>query len=69
MLAEVLEAHDVGQEPRRRFRVEYIEKHPVEGAYGELRGNVRMNGPPGRCLACGGPGHEFEDQPIGILAA
>ena len=23
----------------------------------------------GRCLACGGPGHEFEDQTIGILAA
>ena len=48
MLAKVLEAHDVSQEPRRRFRVEHIEKHPMEGAYGELRGNVGMNGLAGK---------------------
>ena len=65
----MLKAQDVSEKPRRWVRVDHIEKHAVKGVYRELGGNVRMNGPAGRRLACGGPGHEFEDQPIGILAA
>ncbi len=47
MFAEVREAQDVGEEPRGRIRVAHVEKYSVEGMYGELRGDVRMNGPAG----------------------
>ena len=69
VLTEVLEAHDVSEEPCCRVRIGHVEKHTVKRAYGEFRRNVRMNGGAGRRFTCGGPGHEFEDQPIGILAA
>ena len=65
----MLEAHDVGEKPRRRLWVGYIEKHAVKCVYGELRGDVGMERPAGRCLARGGSCHELQDQPIGILAA
>ncbi|SUZ76091.1 uncharacterized protein METZ01_LOCUS28945, partial [marine metagenome] len=69
VLADVFEAHDVSKEPCRRVRIDHIEQHAVEGVYSEFGGNVRMNRRSGRRFACGGPGHDFEDQPVWILAA